>query len=117
MVGYLSVRSVGDDEATSTRAAVVGILGAVNIPIVNRSVEWWFDRTLHQQSSLTDGQLEDLTLFTLVVGIVVWVLFFVWAMVHRFRIGWLERELRSGDLDEAIAARRAEAAAHLGENP
>ena len=109
MVGYLSVRSMGDDDATATRAAIVGLIAAVNLPIVNRSVEWWFDRTLHQQSSLTDGNLEDLTLFTLVFGIVVWILFFTWAMIHRFRVGWLERELRTGDLDEAIAARRAEA--------
>ena len=110
MVGYLAVRSMGGDEAaTSSRAAVVALIAAVNLPIVNRSVEWWFDRTLHQKSSLTDGNLEDLTLFTLVVGIVVWALFFVWAMIHRFRVGWLERELRVGDLDTAIAARREEA--------
>jgi len=109
MVGYLAVRSMGDDDATATRAAIIGLIAAVNLPIVNRSVEWWFDRTLHQKSSLTDGNLEDLTLFTLVLGIVVWGLFFTWAMIHRFRVGWLERELRSGDLDLAIAARRAEA--------
>jgi len=110
MIGYLSIRSSGGDEgATSTRAAIVGLVAAVNLPIVNRSVEWWFDRTLHQKSSLTDGNLEDMTLFTLVVGIVVWALFFLWAMVHRFRIAWLERELRVGDLDVAIAERRAEA--------
>ena len=42
-------------------------------------------------------------------GIVVWAMFFLWAMLHRFRVGWLERQLRVGDLDEAIAARRAEA--------
>lgn len=111
MVGYLAVRSAGgEDDAVSTRAAVVGLIAAVNLPIVNRSVEWWADRTLHQQSSITDGKLEDLTLFTMVLGIVVWAVFFLWAMIHRFRVGWLERELRSGDLDEAIAARRAEAA-------
>ncbi len=109
MVGYLSVRSMGDDDATATRASIIGLIAAVNLPIVNRSVEWWFDRTLHQKSSLTDGNLEDLTLFTLVLAIVVWGLFFLWAMTHRFRVGWLERELRSGDLDEAIAARKAEA--------
>lgn len=111
MIGYLAVRSMGGDEAgTSTRAAVVALIAAVNLPIVNRSVEWWFDRTLHQKSSLTDGNLEDLTLFTLVVGIVVWALFYLWAMIHRFRVGWLERELRVGDLDLALEQRRAEAA-------
>ncbi len=110
MIGYLSVRASGGDEAaTSTRAAIVGLVAAVNLPIVNRSVEWWFDRTLHQQSSLTDGNLEDMTLFTLVLGVVVWAVFFLWAMIHRFRIAWLERELRVGDLDVALAERRAEA--------
>jgi heme exporter protein C len=110
MIGYLSIRaSDGDEGATSTRAAIIGLVAAVNLPIVNRSVEWWFDRTLHQKSSLTDGNLEDMTLFTLVVGIAVWGAFFLWAMIHRFRIAWLERELRVGDLDEAIVERRAEA--------
>jgi len=110
MVGYLALRAAGGDEnAVATRAAVVGLLAAVNLPIINRSVEWWANRTLHQRSSLTDGNLEDLTLFTLVVGVVVWALFFVWAMVHRFRIGWLEHQLSSIDLEAALIQRRAEA--------
>ncbi|MDE0700872.1 MAG: cytochrome C biogenesis protein [Acidimicrobiaceae bacterium] len=111
LVGYLALRSAGGDEnAMATRAAVVGLLAAVNVPIINRSVEWWSNRTLHQKSSLTDGNLEDLTLFTLFVGIVVWALFFVWAMIHRFRIGWLEHQLRDIDLETALIQRRAEAA-------
>ncbi len=110
MVGYLSVRSIGGDEqAVATRAAVIGIIGAVNIPIINRSVDWWFNRTLHQQSSLTDGQLEGLTLFTLVFGIGVFAVACLWLLIHRFRVGWLERELRGLDLDTALIARRAEA--------
>ena len=109
MVGYLSVRSLGGDErATATRAAVVGVLAAALLPIVNRSVEWWEHNTLHQRSSLTDGNLEDLTLFTVVVGSVVWGLFFSWSVIHRFRIAWLEREMRARDLDEALRERRAE---------
>ncbi|MDE0067152.1 MAG: cytochrome c biogenesis protein CcsA [Acidimicrobiaceae bacterium] len=112
LVGYLALRSAGGDEnAVATRAAVVGLLAAANVPIINRSVEWWANRTLHQKSSLTDGNLEDLTLFTLVVGIVVWALFFVWAMIHRFRIGWLEHQLQAVDLETALAQRRAEATA------
>ena len=109
-VGYLSVRSLGGDEdAVATRAAVVGLVGAVNLPIVNRSVEWWFNRTLHQQSSLTDGKLEDLTLFTMFLGLAVLFAMYLWLMIHRFRLGWLERERRALELDEALDARRAEA--------
>ncbi len=109
MIGYLSVRSLGGPEsATATRAAIVGVLAAAIIPIVNRSVEWWENNTLHQKSSLTDGKLEDMTLFTLVLGLVVWGLFFAWALIHRFRISWLERELRVSELDQALGERRAE---------
>jgi heme exporter protein C len=40
--GYLLLRSVIDDpDARGRYAAVVGILGAVNIPIVHFSVKWW----------------------------------------------------------------------------
>ena len=110
MVGYLSVRALGGDAASvATRAAVVGLVGAVNIPIVNRSVNWWANRTLHQQSSITDGKLEDLTLLTLFLALVVAALALLWMVVHRFRIGWLERQLEEFELHEALEARRAEA--------
>ena len=110
MVGYLSVRAFGGAAGSvATRAAVVGLVGAVNIGIVNRSVNWWANRTLHQQSSLTDGKLEDLTLFTLFLALVVAAMAILWLVVHRFRIGWLERQLADRHLHEALRARRAEA--------
>ena len=110
MVGYLSVRALGGSRrAVATRAAVVGLVGAVNIPIVNRSVEWWANRTLHQQSSITDGKLEDLTLFTLFLALVVTAAAILWLVVYRFRIGWLERQLEEHELARALEARRAEA--------
>ena len=110
MVGYLSVRALGGDPASvATRAAVVGLVGGVNIPIVNRSVDWWANRTLHQQSSLTDGKLADLTLFTLFLALMVAAMAILWMMVHRFRIGWMERQLQARELEVALVARRAEA--------
>ena len=110
MVGYLSVRALGGDAGSvATRAAVVGLVGAVNIAIVNRSVNWWANRTLHQQSSLSDGKLEDLTLFTLFLSLVVAAMAILWMVVHRFRIGWLERQLADWHLHDALRARRAEA--------
>jgi heme exporter protein C len=46
-VGYLLVRQMTDDHERGARfAAVVGILGALNIPLVHFSVYWW--RALHQ---------------------------------------------------------------------
>lgn len=50
-VGYLSVRGLGDDRTTGARrAAAVGILSFVNVPIVHFSVVWW--RTLHQPATV-----------------------------------------------------------------
>ena len=46
-VGYILVRQMTDDPERGARfAAVVGIVGALNIPLVHFSVYWW--RTLHQ---------------------------------------------------------------------
>src|SRR4029079_3232432 len=50
LAGYLALRALIDD--TQRRAqcsAVVGILGAINVPIVYMSVRWW--RTIHQIQS------------------------------------------------------------------
>lgn len=49
-VGYLSLRSfVEEPERRATWSAAVGVLGAINVPIVYMSVRWW--RTLHQVQS------------------------------------------------------------------
>ncbi len=50
-VGYLLLRRLTDDpERRATRAAIVGIVAAVDIPIVHFSVEWW--RGLHQTATI-----------------------------------------------------------------
>ena len=50
LVGYLSLRAfVEDPERRAQWSAAVGILGAINAPIVYMSVKWW--RTLHQVQS------------------------------------------------------------------
>jgi heme exporter protein C len=108
--GYLALRSVPSaPEARGRRSAILGVGGAVLIPIVNRSVEWWENRTLHQQSTLEELRIEDLTLFTLVLGIAVMGLFSLWIMVHRFRLAWLEAEAEIHGLQASLTERRAEA--------
>lgn len=108
-VGYLAFRKVpADPETRAKRAAIIGIIGAINIPIINRSVEWWENNTLHQSSSLTDGNLEDLTLFTWFLGSVVLGAAFVWLLIMRFRLAWLEEEIERHGLTVSLAERRAE---------
>ncbi|MBX9928284.1 MAG: cytochrome c biogenesis protein CcsA [Gemmatimonadaceae bacterium] len=49
-VGYLALRGFVDERDRRAQwSAAVGILGAINVPIVYMSVKWW--RTLHQLQS------------------------------------------------------------------
>ena len=50
-LGYMALRSSIDDETKAGRAAaVLGLVGLINLPIVKFSVDWW--NTLHQPASL-----------------------------------------------------------------
>ena len=106
-IGYLALRSVPGDNAK--RAAVVAIIGVAMLPIVNQSVSWWSNNTLHQESTLAERKIEHYSLFTLFIGLVVFSLIITWLVTQRFRTGWLQHQLTYAGLDDAIAARRAEA--------
>ena len=111
-VGYLALRRVAaDPHQRSQRAAIVGLVGVLNIPIVRFSVDWWANRTLHQKATvkLGDTQIEGLMLFTLMFSLVVATVLFAWMLLRRFRIAWLEEQLEEHGLAAAIAERRAEA--------
>lgn len=52
LIGYLMLRTFIDDPEREARyAAVLAIVGFVDLPIVHFSVEWW--RTLHQPQSIS----------------------------------------------------------------
>ncbi len=51
-IGYIALVNASSDRGqTSRTAAIFGIVGAVNIPVINRSVVWW--QTVHQPPSIT----------------------------------------------------------------
>jgi heme exporter protein C len=50
-LGYMALRASIDDEQKGARAAaVLGLVGLINLPIVKFSVDWW--NTLHQPASV-----------------------------------------------------------------
>ena len=107
--GYLALRrATVDPRASARRGAVVALVAVLDLPIVNRSVEWWENRTLHQKSTLGELKIQDLTLFTLMLGFLVFGLVLAWLLLHRFRVGWLEREDAGHGVATAIAERRAD---------
>lgn len=109
-LGYLTVRRLpGDTDARSRRAAWVALLAFIDVPIVHYSVNWW--RGLHQEATLTrlDPTIDNLMLFTLMLGILTFTVLYAWLVAHRFRLAWLEDEVERSGLQAAIDERRAEA--------
>jgi len=52
--GYISLAGALEREGGNSRiAAIFGLVGAVNIPIIHYSVQWW--NSLHQPPSITTG--------------------------------------------------------------
>lgn len=107
-IGYLALRRLDlPQEVRSRRAAVVGIIGILNVIIVHYSVQWW--RGLHQGSTVgIDTKLDGLMLFSLFLGIVAHLLIGTWLLIHRFRVAWLERQVEDIRLARALTERRAE---------
>jgi heme exporter protein C len=53
--GYLALADAAQKDGGNTRvAAIFGLVGAINVPIINRSVVWW--NSLHQPPSITAGK-------------------------------------------------------------
>ena len=90
-VGYLAIRSFADDQDKRARwAAIVGIIGFVNVPIVYLSVIWW--RTLHQPPSSPRSVSPEI-LWTLMLNLAAFTLVYVYLMMRRIRLAKLEGEL------------------------
>lgn len=75
--GYLGIRGLSaDPHLNARRAAVVGVLGFVDIPVVHFSVVWW--RAVHQPPTLlqpsTDPPIETGMLVALLAGVVAFTL-------------------------------------------
>jgi heme exporter protein C len=92
--GYLLLRSLAKDpRAVGRPAAVVGIVGFVNVPIVHFSVYWW--RTLHPSGPTVANPTESsglgapelLAFFT---ALAAFTLLFSWLLAQRVRLGRLE---------------------------
>jgi heme exporter protein C len=87
--GYIALadatRSGGDGGGSGRVAAIFGIVGAVNVPIINRSVVWW--NSLHQPPSITMGQssIDDAFLWPLLGATIGFTLIFAGVVLARMR--------------------------------
>ena len=114
-LGYMALQSAFEDRRTAARAsAVLAIVGAVNVPIIYYSVQWW--NTLHQPQSLGVGMstIHASMLVPLLLMALAFKLFFFTVLLIRTRSEVLERERNSGWAQEVIEEMAAKSETNLG---
>jgi heme exporter protein C len=95
-LGYIALRGAIEDETRAARAAaILALVGAVNLPIIEFSVNW---HTLHQGESIlrADGpQIATVFLWPLGISAFGYTLLFLTLWVVRIRTEILERRARA----------------------
>ncbi|MEO6444679.1 MAG: cytochrome c biogenesis protein CcsA [Gemmatimonadaceae bacterium] len=89
-VGYLVLRAFVDDpDRRAQWSAAVGLLGALNVPIVYMSVRWW--RTLHQVQS-SPSTVDPNFGLGLRINAIAFTVLLIFFIRHRYVTAKMERE-------------------------
>lgn len=93
-LGYLLLRAMIEDRERAARySAVLGILAALDIPLVHFSVHWW--RTLHQPPSILKpgpSTMPPIFVAVLLVNLAAFTLVYAWFVTKRVRLLRREQE-------------------------
>lgn len=92
--GYLMLRAYGGNTPQIARsAAVVAIIGVIDIPIINQSVRWW--RTLHPAPIVEreNPALPAEMLQAMFVALLAFLLLYAFLTVQRFRVEQLSAQV------------------------
>jgi len=104
--GYMALRSAIDDTAKADKAsAVLALVGAVNVPIIHYSVEWW--SSLHQGPTLVrEGgpAMDTAMLYPLLAMIFGFTFIFGALLLRRIRTEVLHRERRTRWVKDMVMA-------------
>ncbi|MDP6390658.1 MAG: heme ABC transporter permease [Alphaproteobacteria bacterium] len=96
-LGYIALNNAFDDPTRGARAAaVLALVGAVNLPIIKFSVDWW--NTLHQPASLTRldaPAIHSSMLWPLLAMAVGFTLFYVTVLIFRLRSEIVAAKIRN----------------------
>jgi heme exporter protein C len=96
-LGYMAIWSAFEDQAKAARAAaILALVGVINIPIIKFSVDWW--NTLHQPASILrlDGPtIDESMLWRLLAMIVAFKLYFAVVLLWRMKAEMMDRKVRA----------------------
>src|ERR1041384_376349 len=103
--GYLMLRALIEDESrAASAAAVLGIIGFLDIPLIHMSVYWW--RTLHQPPSILQpnkAPWENIAwplLIQITISFVGFLLLYFYLLSLRYRFGEMRCEIKARRLGQ-----------------
>ena len=104
-LGYMALWQVIEDPTKAARAAaILALVGVINVPLIHYSVEWW--NTLHQPASVLKAggpSIAGPLLWPLLVMAVAFNFFFVTVLLWRIRGEVTERRVRALQMMQAGA--------------
>lgn len=104
-LGYLALRRASEDPTSrARRAAVLGTVAFVQVPIVHLSVVWW--RSLHQPPTVIRAggpSMDPAMLAALVANVVAFTLVYVTLLRRRLHLARLDEEAERVRADEPLA--------------
>jgi heme exporter protein C len=85
-IGYLMLRSyMGRTHSSARAGAVLAIIGAIDVPIIYESVNWW--RTLHPGPQVgVAGALPNSVVLTLMISLTSFTLLFSFLMIQLYQL-------------------------------
>ena len=96
-LGYIALNSAFDDQERGNRAsAILALVGAVNVPIIKFSVDWW--NTLHQPASVVKmggPAIHPDMLWPLLIMAVAFKFYFIWVVLLRVRAEIIANKIRN----------------------
>jgi len=104
--GFIALHSAIDDPRRADKAAaVLALVGVVNVPIIYFSVQWW--NTLHQGASVRPGgsSMAGIMVAAMLVMVFAFWMYAIAAVLHRVRSVVLEREQRNEWAQAVVVAR------------
>jgi len=97
-LGFMALHNAFDDRKTADRAAaILALVGIVNIPIIHFSVYWW--NSLHQGATISKFEKPSMDpdmLKALLTMIVAFQMYFLTVLLQRIKAEILQREKLSG---------------------
>ena len=86
-----------DPEQRARWAAVIGVIGFIQVPIVYLSVFWW--RSLHQPPSSPRSMAAELGL-VLLLNLIAYTIAFTYLVMRRYKLGQAELALELAGPEE-----------------